>query len=64
MKRSESSHDLLHLLVAQHAALLDELVHVIREFRDCASHLSTLIDAHQGRAATQLSERSFRQFKM
>ena len=46
-----SEHALLRLMIAEHTALMNETLHLIREVRDLVSHISALIDAEHGSAA-------------
>ena len=47
-----SQHDLLRFMIAEHAALMNETCHLIREVRDLVLDISALIDAEDG-GATQ-----------
>jgi hypothetical protein len=46
-----SQHDLLRLMVTEHAAVMNETLLLIREVRDLISHVAALVDAEHGSAA-------------
>ena len=46
-----TEHTLLRQMMAEHAALMNETLHLIREVRDLVSHISGSIDANNGSTA-------------